>query len=75
MTTRAKKLQELLFGKVDKLKGGTPVVANLQYPTLDGYKKTIYWTGAEGIIIHLCKKIESLEKKVEELEINKLNKK
>ena len=62
MKTLSKKLQDVLFGRSD-LEGGTPIVAGMSYPQLDGTRKNINWAGNEGLIIHLIKRIEALEAK------------
>ena len=59
--TRSKKIQELLFGSMEKLEGGLDLRAKLSIPQLDGGWKTTYWRGNEGLIFHLIERIEKLE--------------
>ena len=70
MKRLSKKLQDVLFGK-SNIEAGLPVRATLNYPSLDGSTKTIYWEGNRGIIIPIYEKIEGLEKEVEELKKKK----
>lgn len=70
MTSRSKKIQEILFGN-SNIVGGLPVVASLNYPQVIGFNKTVKWRGNEGLIVYLIERIEELEKKVTVLETNK----
>ena len=65
------KLKEILFGSVGACEGGTPLRAELSYPLLDGTRKYIYWEGNSGLIVTMWKKIEKLEKELEELKSKK----
>jgi hypothetical protein len=67
----SKKLLQILFGKISKVEGGTPVRASLNYPELDGKEKKIYWEGNTGLIITMWEKIEKLESEIEEFKIKK----
>jgi len=71
MKLLSKKLLEALFGQVGRFEGGTPVRAQLEYPILDGSKKSVYWEGNLGLIITMRQKIEKLEKELEELKSKK----
>ena len=62
MKTLSKKLLEALFGQVGEFTGGTHVVNSIEFPQEDGSKKMVYWAGNEGLIYHLIKRIEKLEK-------------
>lgn len=60
MKTRAKKIEEVLFGRCN-LEGGLHVRGNMSFPKIDGGQKEVYWRGNEGLIIHLIERIEKLE--------------
>lgn len=64
-------MKELLFGGVGTIEGGTPLRAELSTPKLEGYRKTFYWEGNKGLIVHMLEKIEELEKEVSELKSKK----
>lgn len=71
----SKRTADILFGKYDKLEGGTPVMANLNFPVIGSFNKTINWEGNKGLIITLWEKIEKLEKEVGELKTSIIKKK
>lgn len=70
MKTKSKKIQEILFGR-STITGGTPVVAMLTYPELNGPNKEIKWKGNDGLMRFLIERIEKLEQKVVDLESKK----
>jgi hypothetical protein len=66
----SKRIQNVLFGKVDTFEGKLSVLEKLEHP--DGTR--VEWAGNDGLIFALYKRILKLEQEVGELNKKKLNK-
>ena len=69
--TRAKTIQNLLFGRIDKLDGKLALSKDITIPRAGEATETYEWEGNRGLIPTILEKISKLEDEIRYLKAKK----